>query len=343
MFIKYSKSIKDILKLKSKFISHNEDLLNNELNNFRFYSKQVKREYCVVCLELLKTVDITKYGIEYSICSECGHLNGLYQDTEEYAKFIYMENEGENYSKAYESENTEKYHLRTNAIYSPKVEFYLESLKRDGVDPSTLSYVDIGCGAGYFINALKKNGVTRCEGYEINESLVRLAKLNKNLNINKIQSINETIKIVKNTTADVVCLIGVLEHLQNPKTILDSIKDNKNIKYVFLLVPMFSVSVMFESAFPKMFPRHMGSDHTHLYSEKSIEWITNKYSFKRISEWWFGMDAYDLYRGLITSTENMSDDSKSLLIKGLENSIDEIQQQFDKQKLCSELHTVFKL
>ena len=37
------------------------------------------------------------FGIKYSVCNRCGHLNGYYKNTEKFIKWVYSSNEGDRY------------------------------------------------------------------------------------------------------------------------------------------------------------------------------------------------------------------------------------------------------
>ena len=71
----------------------------------------------------------------------------------------------------------------------------------------------------------------------------------------KSHNLNDTNQIVSEIDADVVSLIGVLEHVQYPTEFLKNIKKNKKIKYLFISVPTFSLSVFFEMVFSKYYAK----------------------------------------------------------------------------------------
>ena len=41
---------------------------------------------------------------------------------------------------------------------------------------------------------------------------------------------------IKKSKADIISLIGVLEHVQDPKLLLETIRKNRSIKYIYLSV-----------------------------------------------------------------------------------------------------------
>ena len=54
------------------------------------------------------------------------HLNGAFQDTDNFNKQLYNENSGKNYSRNY----LKDYNLRVKNIYIPKVEFLKKVIKK---------------------------------------------------------------------------------------------------------------------------------------------------------------------------------------------------------------------
>ena len=63
----------------------------------------------------------------------------------------------------------------------------------------------------------------------------------------------------------------------------------------------------------------------------------------KFSKWWFGTDFEDLYRSLSNSAgyTNKSMYDFQFRMK-FQNLIDQFQSILDKQKLCSEVHMIFK-
>lgn len=149
-------------------------------------------------------------------------------------------------------------------------------------------------------------------------------------------------KVLLNKGANVLALIGVLEHLNKPNYIIELFKKSK-IKYLYISVPLFSLSTLIENSFKKVYPRHLSSGHTHLYTKKSLDFLSKKNNFSIVGEWWFGSDFADLYRSLIVSSSNRNQKKYSQSFNYLLlNYLDSLQSVLDKNKVCSEVHMVFK-
>ena len=70
-------------------------------------------------------------------------------------------------------------------------------------------------------------------------------------------------------------MINVFEHLVEPDKIMNSFVKSK-IKYLYIAVPLFSLSTFIENSFTNVFPRQLSGGHTHLYTEKSINYLAKK-------------------------------------------------------------------
>jgi hypothetical protein len=80
--IKFSKSYDNILKIKEDFYIENEKNLKNSLKISKYYSSQKKRKLCKNCNYKISKILIKNFNIGYSLCSRCGHLNGIYEDSD---------------------------------------------------------------------------------------------------------------------------------------------------------------------------------------------------------------------------------------------------------------------
>ena len=137
-------------------------------------------------------------------------------------------------------------------------------------------------------------------------------------------------------------MLGVLEHLVNPEIMLESFKKSE-IKYLYILVPIFSLSGFLESSFTNVFPRSLSGAHTHAYTKQSLIYLSKKYNLRIIGEYWFGTDIPDLYRSLLCSGNILN---KKIFNQQLDEKllrlVDDLQAILDKNKVCSEAHIIFE-
>ena len=329
---KFSKSYVNIFKIKKDFYDGNEINLKNAIKINNVYKKQPLRKCCKNCGSKKIKLFIKNFNIPYKLCASCGHLNGAYEDTKIFAKKLYTFADGKKYSKNYLND----FDTRVKNIYIPKVDFLKKVIKK------RINLLDIGCGAGHFVKALEQKGISAI-GYDTSVILCKLG--NKKLKKNKIHFVNfeKIYKIVENHSKfNTLSLIGVLEHLTEPHKFLSSFKKSK-IKYLYISVPLFSLTSFLENVFPNVFPRQLSGGHTHLYTEKSLNYLAKKYKLKIIGEYWFGTDFPDLMRSLINTGKYHE---KKIYTKELYEKfskfIGDLQFVLDKNKVCSEVHMVFE-
>lgn len=331
---KYGKTSKELIELKDDFFTNNSEILSEEKRINNIYIKQQKRKECKNCNDRLGDSLFTKLKVPYTFCERCGHLNGLYEDSFAFANQIYAN------SDRHFNEYKENIDKRLDAIYTPKADFLFSVLEKEGVNPKNLSYCDFGCGNGLFLLALKKMGINKLKGYEVSLNEVEFS--NELFQEKTVEFINmqETLETVHKLDSEVISLIGVLEHLQDPRAILSAIETNKKIKYVFIAVPMFSINVFIELVFQdQIAPRNLTGDHTHLYTEKSIDWFCKEFNFQKIGEWWFGTDMVDFYRSVFGV---LDEKMRKLWTNTFKDLIDDLQVVVDKHHLSSEFHFVLK-
>lgn len=342
---RYGKSSSSLLNLKTSFFEDNYHFMDTQKQLALLYKVQPKRINCKNCDSKLGSVcDFVKDGIEYIFCDRCKHLNGLHEDTNTFNEKVYTGNSGEQYAQNYSENDVESYNYRLTSIYLPKAEFLYTSLLNDGINPHTLEFFDFGAGSGYFAGALKKIGLKNVSGTEVSKIQVQFANAMLGDNLLSVHELDNTIEILRETKFQVVSMIGVLEHLQHPREVLQQLQNNKNIKYIYISVPLFSLSVYLEILSPNVFHRQLHGGHTHLYTEDSLSHMCEEFGFKSIAEWWFGTDVVDLYRNIFVTLEQTKSSTKLMdkLQQDFIPIIDAMQLEIDKKHLSSEVHMLLK-
>ena len=330
--VKYGKAMEDILNFKTDFFNKNIELLEESEKISEVYRRQPCRKTCKVCGgKLTSDIYFESHGIEYIKCKKCGQINGKYEDTIEYNKALYVDSDyGSNY-------RTGEYWDRVKKVYLPKMQFLLESIKDDIEE---FSILDIGAGSGYFVATGKLSNI-QIKGVEISSQQVEFG--NRMIGEEKLQVIGEDqlLDIIINSEANVLSAIGVFEHLGNLKEVLQAISKNKNIRYVYCSVPMFSVSVLLEIMNQTCYNRQLGGGHTHLFTNSSVDYLCDELGWKCISSWRFGSDIMDLYRMLnvkVGQYEELKQDIQQIDFKKL----DEMQLLLDEMEISSEKHFIFE-
>ena len=85
--VKFSKSYKNVSLIKKDFINENNKYFSyaKKINNA--YKKQILRKKCENCA--LKISKPLYKILELNMCTRCGHLNGVFEDTEKFNKWLY--------------------------------------------------------------------------------------------------------------------------------------------------------------------------------------------------------------------------------------------------------------
>src|SRR5262245_58888725 len=103
---RYSKSSAFYVETKQDFFSSNDLLVQktDQLNDI--YRQQPARKRCKLCNYRLRTInDFISHAVSYSFCDKCGHLNGAFDDTNEFVQRLYVADGGRDYSKNYIDNN----------------------------------------------------------------------------------------------------------------------------------------------------------------------------------------------------------------------------------------------
>lgn len=341
----YGKASSPLIEQKQSFFTENDKHIIAQRKIANIYTQQPLRMSCKNCnYRLKKDIDFVKDGIEYKICETCSHLNGAYEDTDVFCNAVYIGDDGEDYAQNYMVKDVDNYQKRLNSIYIPKAEFLYKSLLDDNQDPHKIRYLDFGTGSGYFVEALNKLGLKNISGTEVSRFQVDFGNKMIGSNLLSVHEIENTNNLLRETGADLVSMIGVLEHLQDPRGAIESIKNNKKIKYLYISVPLFSLAVFLEIMSNDVYHRQLHGGHTHLYTKKSLEYLSKEFGFDIISEWWFGTDLVDLYRHIFIDLENKQ--CSKLLIDSFKEMmlplIDSMQIEIDKKHSSSEVHLLLK-
>jgi hypothetical protein len=281
--IRFGKSADALFAHKASFFSNNERLVAESRPIAALYAAQPRRERCKCCDHPLGEAAFSKQGISYALCARCGHLNGLHEDSPEFCAAIYADKGGSQYAKAYSAADRDAYWARVRDIYVPKAEFLRDALAAEGKS-ADLTVADFGAGSGYFVEALRATRFN-AEGYEVSAAQAALADAYLGAGAVRRHALDDMLALAAETRALIVSMIGVLEHVTAPRALLAALRGNRNVRYLYLSVPLFSPCVFFELAFPEVFQRHLSGGHTHLFTERSIDWMCGEFGMKRVAEW----------------------------------------------------------
>ena len=347
--MKYGKTYSDIARFKKSFISDNKKLVeeNNRISDI--YRKQPHREECKVCSS--GNYSSGEYfclnKIKYYVCPDCGHINGEFLETEDFTNSVYVDGDFGNF---YKEDQVELYKERMHAIYTPKAKFMTSTLENIcGEDWRSFAYLDVGAGSGYYVAALLELGLD-ARGIEISPQQVSFGnamhkKLLSTVGGDKCFCLgeDEVVARIRKAKEAVISFFGVWEHVINLHEILDAINQNDNIRYVYFSVPVFCFSIFLAAVNEDVFCRSLGGAHTHIFTEKSLNYIYDKYKWEIVDQWNFGADIPDLYRILKVKLEQQNNNFLSRIIdEKIFPLIDKMQLCIDESGMCSEVHVIIK-
>ncbi len=338
---RYGKSVGDIMKIKSDFFTKNSEMLKMSARQADALLRQPERKVCKICHEPISGQPLYhSQRMEYFLCKKCGHVNSRYEDTDDFAEAVYIT---DSYENNYSEDDRKKYMERRDMIYVPKAVFLLDELEKDGLKKEDISLLDDGAGSGYFVSALQKLGLKDAKGVEISNAQVGFANTMNEKEVLRQADPDEIVSLIGETKCNVVTFIGVLEHIINLDEILDAVKNNKNIRYIYFSVPMFSMSCVFEAAHQNCYNRHAGGTHTHMFQDSSIAYMADRIGFEKFSSWKFGSDMMDLYRMLCVCLEQEGNGNlKDFFSEKFLPVLDKLQMTVDESEFASEIHMILK-
>ena len=196
------------------------------------------------------TTRLKKIPNKVLICKDCGHVFLDY--------FFLNQKDLENY---YQNNNpfekVEQLDPSHQKVRSEQVNFVLNNI---GVDYKDFKFLDIGCGAGFYLNLLKQKGLY-CEGVERSNMMCEM--INNHYKIKCTNTSFEELNV--ENKFDVVSIITVLEHLYDPKKCIQKIRNLMTENgYLFIEIP--------DTEFPRsdILPDYLAFEHIHHWTKNSI-------------------------------------------------------------------------
>lgn len=306
------------------------------------YMSLPERQICKVCRLPLSGHEFKARTIPYIECSQCGHINGKFEESEAFSRSLYQGSGSDQLVNYYASASREAFDRRVAALYRPKVDFLFDVLRKDGQDPGKLSYADIGAGTGYFPAALLDAGAKSVKGYEVSARQIATGNDIFGREILFYSDPEALPDLLLSLDTDVVTMIFTLEHVRQHHDALLALRNNPRIRYALIAVPAFSLANFLEAAFADMFGRH-SDGHTHFYTPASIDWMCRHYNLPIIGEWWFGADMIDILRTVSVALQNRNENKLAeMWEKFMEGAIDPMQEIMDRRKTASEVHLVVR-
>lgn len=338
--IKFSKSSQDIESENLKRLKNKDQEI--EISRKKQIAQNLKkfpiRKVCLLCQSELIGKEFFHRETKYIKCSECNHVQTEAKIQKSYP-YKFMKG---GFEIIYPNSNKDEFQSRVNRIYKPKFEWMLNSIKNfsnNKINPIHNSWLEIGCGAGYFLKTLVDHKVKKIKGLDNNESLVKFA--NKNCNKNLAIKDDDIFKAISEDNSEILVSFFVMEHLEDVSVLWEILKSKKKGTIFAFSVPTFGLSTLIEASFKDHLPRNLDNViHTQLYTEKSINYALEKSEYEIIGEWIFGQDVQDLITLIMKNLEENYSEIKDEIFKNLLELIDPIQEIVDKSKMSDARHVI---
>jgi len=298
MRIDFSKPSNDISKEHSRQTEENKILLDREKESACLLKEFPRRKGCLLCLAEELNEAFLHRGINYLQRDICGHIQTAVKPPPDYP---FHKGSPYSFASIYPGLEEKEYQSRKERIYRPKLEWALSCHGELGLterEMLSMKWFELGCGCGYFLDALRDRGIERIYGIEKNPELVQRA--NSILGNDTVKQVKGSLtEGIKNFSADIYVAFFVLEHIEDTKAFFDILRDKPEGTVFYFSVPTFSFSALLESSFDMVFARNLDSAvHTQLYTDKSIKYCLESAGYEMAAQWIFGQDAMDFLRFL---------------------------------------------
>ena len=279
---------------------------------------------CTLCNSILGKVILEwKLGYQLFQCDYCGAVSPNIEKENEKQHIDSVYNRDE-YCEKMVREIHAQYEYRKSQFGNDRYEYIISKL---GLDPKKIKVLDVGCGAGYFLSVLKDNNVCY-KGIEVASHLVEYCQ-DKGLNVSSNELSEEL-----DGEYDVITIFDVLEHLSNPISTLNTIREKlKCGGHCIAFTPNIK-SVGYEL---------MGSDqntllpfeHLCFFNKKSLDYLSKVVGLSLCSIETFGLDIMD-YLLMKEYYDNIP------YTKSLHDMMTLIQGCLDKMGISNHFRIIFK-
>ena len=340
MNIKFSKKSIDIKKETQNWTNNESKYLNNQIKMHKILNQQKLRNNCLLCgCTSPKEKDFKHRSVDYFICSKCNHVQTLLLPPVGYPS----SQMGEGFENIYPKLSKKDFESRRDRIYMPKLDWICSVLQSENLIDQKyekLKWLEIGCGAGYFLNAMQCKGIESFKGFDENLSLITEA--NKHCAKEVAFSTDNIFKVIKEDQPNIICAFFVLEHIDLGQQIWREFSLLPTGTILVFSVPTFCFSTLLECGINNFAARNLDSVvHTQIYTDESINYCLSEAGFKKSAEWLFGQDSQDLCELILRKIQkNVNKKLFDKISDQLNNLIDPIQEVMDQHRICDGRHVL---
>lgn len=322
----------DLVALKKNVLSNlAEQVKSFRSSRSRMYGQPDMRNVavCPVCgtssSQAVEKVNI--YGAAYCQCGGCTHVYLKQTPSEGAINQFYLSDV--NYASTYTDRTAAE--SRLNAIAVPWTNWAISVYQKIyGCAPG--SVIDVGSGAGHFVEACRRRGM-KSYGIELSESSRTFARDIWGLELDG----RDFLKVADEyEPVDLVTFWGLLEHTPNPGEILDAayrILSRGKKGLVIAKIPRWnSVSSSVQSNFRDSVIRHLDPmGHIMCFTDASAAELYVRHGFDPRAAWFYGMDSYELLVQLSNALQNDELYRSTGALQGI------LQERFDEGRLSDGL------
>lgn len=351
---RYSKDLSDYLSLVGHQTS--DASYRDEADRMdRLYIRGQRREECSNCNASLKNAakmtrrSRTGVSIVYFLCPVCRHISGAHQISPAFVHKVYgvgSDNIGLYDTDFYFDQDKVLFERRVTQIYRPKADFFAGTLMEQGIDPRSIEVLDVGAGAGHMVRALREVGFS-ATGIEVSKAALRQAD---SMDVTGMHLVNpqDLADSLAQTDATAISMVCLLPHVERVDDVMMPILANHNIRFVFQLLPLASLSAMLSIAAGSLTARVLSGSHTHLNTLESLNHLEKRLGVDRIGSWWFGTDSFSLYELLSSGLQSSAMPEGTVgdwnaLIEPMLPVLNALQMTLDSTRYCDQVHLVWQI
>lgn len=241
---------------------------------------------CPICKYTEFSEYCSVYNFTYNACSLCGHLFLSQVVSQESIREIY---DGDSsYINQFIDEQI--FNSRVSMIAKPKVTFVDEHISHTNSD----EWLDIGSGgcellyaarqAGWKVRGIEAGKIGVEQGHKLGISVEQVFLTEDNAH-------------ERLGTPKVISLFDILEHIQDPLSMLQNIVRNakKTSNFVIVVPRHPSMSSYVSSLYPDSTVRHLVvPDHIHIFTEQSLQILLDSCDLECTCMWCYGQDFYEI-------------------------------------------------
>jgi 2-polyprenyl-3-methyl-5-hydroxy-6-metoxy-1,4-benzoquinol methylase len=251
-----------------------------------------KLNSCIVCNGTQKR-SFTYQGYDYYRCGQCGHVATLPYPSDQVID--------EHYANQFKSGNYSVAHLNEVARSSPCYQYlklltsWFSRSHKGSLEGKEI--LDIGCFTGELLALLEKAGAT-VTGIELQREAAKIAQ-------NRVFGtvMNESVfsADLKDKSFDVVVLSGVIEHVADPRRLVEKSVQLLKADGVLLIQTPNSGSWL-ARVFRQLWPPYQPVEHIHLFSHHSLKLLMNEFGCTEVhfQNHWKSLQIDYVYKMLAT-------------------------------------------